>query len=328
MLQDQFGRIHDYLRISLTEKCNLRCFYCMPPEGVQLSPKENIMTSDEIESIAKIFVSLGVSKIRLTGGEPLVRKDFRAIVNKLSLLPIELAITSNGVLIDHYIDLFIDKKINKVNISLDTLNPAKFNELTRRNYFDRVFNNINLLLRVGISPKINVVIIKGVNDDEIIDLINLTHKIPFTIQFIEYMPFIGNKWDKTKCVSYAEILEKAKDFYGSDRVIKISDNKNDTSKKYTIKNHQGDFGVIATVSNPFCDSCNRIRLTADGKIKNCLFSSTESDLLTNLRAGNDIKDLIIQSLYYKNKERGGIKNFISMDSDALKKNRSMILIGG
>ncbi len=329
MLTDNFGRKHNYLRISLTERCNLRCFYCMPAEGVALNPTENIMTASEIITIAKKFVELGVTKIRLTGGEPMVRKDFLEIVESLSLLPVSLAITTNGVLIDQYIDLFTNRKVEKINISIDTLDKEKFNNITRRNYFDRVMNNINSLLQKGIIPKLNVVLIKGVNDDEIVDFITLTKKWPVTIQFIEYMPFTGNKWDLSKCVSMNEILEKVNNHFGVAKTIKLQDEANSTSKNYQIDNFLGKFGIVSTVTNPFCDSCNRIRLTANGRIKNCLFSGGEVNLLQQLRLGNEMESTIREALNLKKEKRGGMLDFNSSESAIhIKNNRSMVMIGG
>lgn len=329
MLRDSFGRIHNYLRISLTERCNLRCFYCMPAEGIQLNPKETIMRAEEIEAIAKVFVREGVNKIRLTGGEPLIRNDFERIILNLSALNTELAITSNGILVDQYLDLFKQTGIKKINISLDTLKEEKFSTITRRDYFRRVVNNIELLFSNGIQPKLNVVLIKGINDDEIIDFIKLSKEWNTTIQFIEFMPFQGNKWDCTKTVKAQSILEEAQEYFGFQNIIKTEDKPNDTSRKYRVKGYTGNFGMISTVSNPFCDSCNRIRLTANGRLKNCLFSQGETDLLGALRAGKEILPLIQDAVMNKKSARGGIDNFESENGKALSQlNRSMIMIGG
>lgn len=329
MLTDNFGRVHNYLRISLTERCNLRCFYCMPAEGVQLSPKEDIMRAFEIEAIARIFVANGVNKIRLTGGEPLIRKDFEGIIQRLSQLNTQIAITTNGILIDQYLKTFLQNGIKKINISLDTLKEEKFSTITRRNYFTQVMNNIDLLFSNAIIPKINVVLIKGVNDDEIIEFINLGKKWNTTIQFIEFMPFQGNKWDCSKTVSAKEIIIKANDYFGPQNVSKIEDSLNDTSRKYKITGYRGNFGIISTVSNPFCDSCNRIRLTANGRLKNCLFSQEETDLLTALREGKDLLPLIANAIAAKKQQRSGIEDFGSEDGQKLSQmNRSMIMIGG
>ncbi|PJC63168.1 MAG: cyclic pyranopterin phosphate synthase MoaA, partial [Flavobacteriales bacterium CG_4_9_14_0_2_um_filter_32_27] len=171
---DQFGRKHDYLRISLTERCNLRCVYCMPEDGIELSEKESLMTHEEVISIAKKFVDMGVRKIRLTGGEPLIKKNIEKIIIELTKLPINLGITTNGILLDNYLELFKKSGVKDINISLDTLKREKFNSITRRDYFDRVINNINLYEQNGFNIKINNVLIKGMNEDEMLDFIEFT----------------------------------------------------------------------------------------------------------------------------------------------------------
>lgn len=326
IISDRFGRNHDYLRISLTERCNLRCFYCMPEEGIELRNRDVFMRQEEILAIAKSFTNLGVKKIRLTGGEPLVRKDAGEIIEGLSKLPVELGITTNGVLIDKYIDVFKRAKISSVNVSLDSLNRQRQAVISRRDYFDRIINNIDLLLDQGFEVKINGVIMRGVNDDEIIDFIEWTKDKPLHVRFIEFMPFDGNKWNWDKKVSYQEIMDKLSTYYPTHKILKIDDKPHDTTKNYKIEGHKGTFGIISTVTNPFCDSCNRIRLTADGKIKNCLFSSGETDLLTAYRNGEDLDALILNNVWHKKKLRGGITSF--EDSELLHKNRSMVAIGG
>jgi len=209
-LTDTFGRKHNYLRISLTERCNLRCTYCMPAAGIPLSPKENIMTYEEIYTIAQEFVAMGVTKIRLTGGEPLVRKGAAKIIEKLASLPVDLTLTTNGILVDQFIDLFKKCGITYLNVSLDSLDKRKNKEITRRAYFEKVYQNILLLIKEGFIVKVNCVLIKGFNDTEIIDFINLTKELPLHIRFIEFMPFDGNRWDITKMVSLQEILSKVK----------------------------------------------------------------------------------------------------------------------
>lgn len=327
-LTDQFGRIHDYMRISLTERCNLRCFYCMPEEGIILRPRSHFMTKEEILSIARTFVGLGVKKIRLTGGEPLVRSDAREIIEALSELPVELAITTNGILADKFIDTFKTCGLKSINVSLDSLNNDKLNRITRRNYSETILSNIQLLIRNDFHVKLNAVIIKGVNDDELIDFIEYTKKNNAHFRFIEFMPFDGNKWDWSKGVSYKQMMSAIDSFY-DDKVQRIEDSLNDTAKNYKIKDYTGTFAVISSVTNPFCDTCNRIRLTADGKLKNCLFSNTETDLLTHLRKGNDIKPLIIDSVWSKKAKRGGMNTFTQLANSSLHtQNRSMVAIGG
>ncbi|WP_435578332.1 GTP 3',8-cyclase MoaA [Gilvibacter sp.] len=328
-LTDKFGRKHSYLRISLTERCNLRCTYCMPEQGVPVSPRAKLMTPDEVFQIAKHFVDLGVTKIRLTGGEPLVRKDFGMILEKLTALDVELSITSNAVIVDRYIDQLKAAGIKTINISLDSLHPAKFKTITRRDNFEQVKRNIDLLVQEGFNVKLNCVLIKGFNHNEIIDFIAYGRENPITVRFIEFMPFDGNKWNKEKLVSHKQILDQVHSRWSETCVERIADSANDTSKNYRIKHFKGTFAIISTVTNPFCDSCNRIRLTANGRIKNCLFSSSEVDLLTTFRNGGEISPLIAQAIQAKASMRGGMVSDESFsDPKNYSQNRSMIAIGG
>lgn len=329
-LTDRYGRFHNYLRISLTERCNLRCFYCMPEEGIPIREKSHFMTQEELLVIAKTFVELGVNKIRLTGGEPLIRKDAHQIIRQLAKLDVELAITTNGVLVDQFIDTFKASGIRAVNVSLDSLVEVKQNKISRRNYFKRVFNNICLLVDEGFYVKINVVLIKDVNNDEIIDFIELSKDKNIHIRFIEFMPFDGNKWDWSKGVGHKEIMDVVQGHYGKSNIKKEQANTNDTAKSYNINGHKGTFGIISSVTQPFCGGCNRIRLTADGKIKNCLFSNSETDLLHALRNNTtSIYELIKNNVQSKKAERGGMKLFHKIsDSSEITPNRSMVSIGG
>lgn len=326
MLIDQHNRIHDYLRISLTDNCNLRCFYCMPEEDYAFMPNQRLMQKDEIVQLAKLFVENGVKKIRLTGGEPLVRKDAAAIIKELGMLGVNLTMTTNATRIHLFIDALKEAGIQSLNISLDTLQKEKFQLLTRRDQFNQVKTNIDLLLAHGFKLKINVVVVKGMNDHEILDFIAWTKDTPIQIRFIEFMPFDGNKWNSDKLVTLQEMLDLIGKEY---KIATAMSEPNDTSKRYTIENHAGSFAVISTMSAPFCNTCNRIRLTADGKIKNCLFSSEETDLLTALRKGENVLPLIEDSIYKKHRELGGqfSKEFEKINTDLLH-NRSMIAIGG
>jgi len=328
MLIDSFGRPHQYLRISLTERCNLRCFYCMPAEGIQLSPSQNIMQAHEIEKIAQGYVQLGVNKIRLTGGEPLVRKDFSDVYERLSKLPVQLAITTNGILLDQYLPLFEKTKMPKINISLDTLDKKKFFSITRRDYFDKVWSNIQLLLEKNIHPKINVVLIKGTNDDEINDFIALTKDFPLNIQFIEFMPFQGNQWNWKKGFSFKELMSVIGNKFGAENILPLQNIQHSTSRNFHVIGHLGNFGIVSTITNPFCDSCNRIRLTANGRVKNCLFSNNETDLLTALRDEKNLIPLMEDNIRHKKQQRGGKKDFTHEAKNILEDNRSMVLIGG
>lgn len=301
----------------------------MPKEGVELSEKSHLMSHEEVITIAKTFVEMGVKKIRLTGGEPLIKKNIEKIITELTQLPINLGITTNGILLNNYFELFKTSGVKDVNISLDTLDKKKFEEITRRDYFDRVISNINLYEANGFNVKINNVIIKGVNDNEITDFIEFTKDKNVAIRFIEFMPFDGNKWNTEKVVTLNEILSSAEKRYSSENIIKLKSKKNGTAKNFQIKGYKGSFGVISTVSNPFCDSCNRIRLTANGRIKNCLFSSSETNLLASLRNGEDIKQAILDGIFHKKQVRGGMtsdKDFFDPEKNS--KNRTMIAIGG
>jgi len=329
ILTDDFGRKHNYLRISLLEKCNLRCTYCMPADGIELSPKASLMTADEIFSIAQTFVQNGVDKIRLTGGEPLLRKDFPEIASKLAALDVALSITTNGILIDRHIDTLKLYGITKINLSLDTLIASKFHSITLRNQFEKVVGNLHLLLNNDFKVKVNVVLMKGFNENEIVDFVKLTQYLPLSVRFIEFMPFAGNEWDRSKMISQNEILSELEKNFPSKEIEKLEDEKNFTARTYRIKDFQGDFGIISSITNPFCDGCNRIRLTANGKIKNCLFSNAETDLLTPLRNGESITNLISESIKNKKKVRAGMVTLEEMDDPTLHfDNRSMIAIGG
>jgi cyclic pyranopterin phosphate synthase len=301
----------------------------MPEEGVQLSPKSHLMTYEEIYDIAKTFVKHGVTKIRLTGGEPLIRKDIPVILQKLATLPVELSITSNAVIIDKFIAILKANGVNKINVSLDSLDRKKFKHITRRDQFQKVYDNILLLVKEGFTVKVNAVLMKGFNENEIIDFINFTKDLPVSVRFIEFMPFDGNKWDMSKMVSYNEIMTIVNDAFSQESIERLQDAPNDTSKNYKIKGFKGTFAIISSVTNPFCDSCNRLRLTANGQIKNCLFSSTESDLLSTLRAGKQIEPVIKKAVEAKLKIRGGMNTLEKLQEPKLhSNNRSMITIGG
>lgn len=326
MIKDSFGRIHDYLRLSLTDNCNFRCFYCMPEEDYDFTPASRLMQPDEIFALAKIFVEQGVKKIRLTGGEPLVRKDAAQIISSLGKLPIELVITTNGSRIHELLPVLIEANIKSINISLDTLQAAKFFQITRRDLFDQVRSNIDLLLANGIKVKINAVLMKGFNDDEILDFLAWTNDTSIEIRFIEFMPFNGNRWTSNQVFSLDEILQVVSTRYD---ILPLAGSANDTAKHYMIPGHLGTFAVISTMTAPFCSTCNRMRLTADGKLKNCLFSVDETDLLSPLRRGEEVIPLIYSNIWDKKKALGGqfAADFEDIETSELH-NRSMITIGG
>ncbi|MFT3911771.1 MAG: GTP 3',8-cyclase MoaA [Ferruginibacter sp.] len=326
MLFDKHNRPHNYLRISLTDNCNMRCFYCMPDEEYEFTPASKLMQADEIIAIAKTFVSLGINKIRLTGGEPLIRKDAAKIIQALAALPVKLTLTTNGSRLHEFIDILEQSGVNSLNISLDTLQRDKFFMITKRDQFELVKNNIELLLQRGFHVKVNMVVMKGMNENEINDFVAWTKHAPVHVRFIEFMPFEGNRWTSNKVFTFHEILDTVRSVYKTET---LHNDVHDTARAFKVPGHAGTFAVISTMSEPFCSGCNRIRLTADGKIKNCLFSREETDLLAAYRNNEDIVPLIVQSIQNKAAALGGQLNtdFEHLHTEDIR-NRSMITIGG
>jgi cyclic pyranopterin phosphate synthase len=298
----------------------------MPEEEYEFAPASKLMQKDEIEKLAKIFVNLGVNKIRLTGGEPLVRKDAAEIIKTLSKLPVKLTLTTNGSRLHEFVDILDESGVHSLNISLDTLQPERFQLITKRNQFERVFDNIHMLLKRDFHVKVNMVVMKGLNDSEINDFVEWTKHEPVHVRFIEFMPFSGNRWVSNKVVTMQQILDTISKKY---EVERLQDEKHDTAKGYRVPGHMGTFAIISTMSANFCGDCNRIRLTADGKMKNCLFAEKETDLLTALRSGIDVIPLIHQNIRSKAKELGGqfTTDFEHLHPEEIH-NRSMITIGG
>jgi cyclic pyranopterin phosphate synthase len=298
----------------------------MPKEDYEFTPASRLMQADEIEALAKIFVDLGVNKIRLTGGEPLVRKDAKNIILALSKLPVKLTLTTNATRLHEFIDTLEQSNIKSLNISLDTLQSEKFNLITRRNQFQLVYDNIHLLMSKGFHVKVNMVVMKGLNENELNDFVEWTKHEPVHVRFIEFMPFTGNRWTSNKVFTMQQMLQVIEERY---KVVRLQDEKHNTAKGYQVPGHKGTFAVISTMSENFCGTCNRIRLTADGKLKNCLFSKEETDLLTAFRRGEDVVPLIHQSIQLKAKELGGqfTADFEYLHLEDIN-NRSMITIGG
>jgi len=298
----------------------------MPEEEYTFTPASRLMQVNEIRELAEIFVKEGVKKIRLTGGEPLVRKDAAEIISKLAELPVNLAITTNGTRLHEFADVLKRANISSINISLDTLQEDRFKLVTRRDQFNIVMNNIRMMIDKGFHVKVNVVVMKGLNDSEINDFVEWTRNEPIHIRFIEFMPFEGNRWTSNKVFTLQEILDMIAEKY---LFIKLNNEMHDTAKKFAVPGHAGTFAVISTMSENFCGDCNRMRLTADGKLKNCLFSRSETDLLTALRSGQDVVPLIHSNIMRKAKELGGqfSNDFEHIDASEIS-NRSMITIGG
>jgi cyclic pyranopterin phosphate synthase len=286
------------------------------------------MQADEVLTLAEQFVKMGVKKIRLTGGEPLVRKDFTGILEGLAKLPVELAISTNAILLDTYFNLFKRVGLNKINISIDSLQEERFREITRRNHYQTVMNNLEEAIKSGFSVKVNVVLMKGFNEDEIVDFVEFTRTRNVSVRFIEFMPFNGNNWQSDKLVSLKDILDIVEQAYPN-QLERLQDAPHNTTKAYQIAGFTGTWGVISTVTSPFCAGCNRMRLTANGRMKNCLFSNNEVDLLTALRNNQDLEPLIKQCVWQKKAVRAGMDTDEKLaDKDLNQNNRSMIAIGG
>lgn len=325
ILTDAFGRGHDYLRISLVDSCNLRCTYCMP-ENIRFLPPSKLMTADEIFGIASVFVEAGVRKIRLTGGEPLLRRDAEAVLRKLGTLPVELAITTNGTLLHEFLDVFEEIGLHSLNISLDTLDAERFAAITRRDQFALVKANVELALQRGFRVKLNMVVMRGLNEDELVDFVALGEEKDLHLRFIEFMPFDGNSWNWDNVVSYDQMLATIGARFPIEKLV---DKPHSTSKAHRVPGFKGTFSVISTVTKPFCEGCNRLRLTAEGKLRNCLFAKAETDLLAAFRAGEDIRPLIAASVANKAERLGGLPEF--QDQEALQAQLSklaMVKIGG
>ncbi|ODH46723.1 molybdenum cofactor biosynthesis protein A [Paracoccidioides brasiliensis] len=305
-LTDTFNRQHDYLRISITERCNLRCLYCMPEEGVPLSPPAHLLTTPEIVYLSSLFVSQGVTKIRLTGGEPTVRKDIVSILQQIGNLRRdglrELCLTTNGISLHRKLDSMVEAGLTGVNLSLDTLDPFQFQIMTRRKGFEAVMKGIDRILEVnrlgaGIKLKINTVVMRGLNDRELLSFVELGREKPIEVRFIEYMPFDGNKWSQGKMLPYKEMLAIIREKYPN--LEKVADHKNDTSKTYRVPGFEGRVGFITSMTHNFCGTCNRLRITSDGNLKVCLFGNTEVSLRDMIRKENNgepIDDKAMESL--------------------------------
>jgi len=293
MLLDPYRRKINYLRISVTDRCNLRCRYCMPEEGISLTPHGEILTYEEILRIVRVFGCEGISKIRLTGGEPLIRKGIVDFISRLSQVETvkDLSLTTNGILLK---DLARDLKeagLKRINISLDSLRKERFFQITRKDAFERVWAGIEESLNAGLSPiKINMVAIKGLNDDEIEAFARLTLHLPLTVRYIEYMPSgNGEAWKQTDLLTMDQIKQRLD---GLGPLLPVpSDRWDGPAKRFRMKGALGEIGLIGAVSSHFCSDCNRLRLTPDGKIRTCLFSDEEIDVKDLLRKGGSDQDL-------------------------------------
>ena len=338
----------------------------MPEEGIELSPPARLLTSPEIIYLSALFVSQGVDKIRLTGGEPTVRKDIVPLMKSIGELRSnglkELCLTTNGISLHRKLDDMVEAGLTGVNLSLDTLDPFQFQIMTRRKGFDAVMKSINRILEMnkmgaGIKLKVNCVVMRGINDREIIPFVELGRESPIEVRFIEYMPFDGNKWNQKKMFSYQEMLAVIREKYPT--LEKVQDHKNDTSKTYRVPGFEGQVGFITSMTHNFCGTCNRLRITSDGNLKVCLFGNSEvslRDIIRKENNGEPVDDATMEKLQLFENARtagqifdaGGVVNqreqeLLDIIGMAVKrkkakhagmgelenmKNRPMILIGG
>ena len=305
---DKTGRIINYLRLSITDRCNLRCVYCMPEEGIDFVPHNQILRYEELLHIVALSVRAGIRKVRLTGGEPLVRNGFIAFLDSLCGMEglKEVTLTTNGVLLKDFAARIRACGISRINISLDSLKAERFFKITGKDYFERVWEGIKEAERLQFNPiKINVVIMKGVNDDEILDLARLSLEHPYHIRFIEFMPLGGNGWNSQKFVSTRAIHDKIAQL-GELIPLHASD-LDGPAQRYMVEGAKGEIGLIGALSNHFCRKCNRLRMTAEGHLRGCLFSDQEIDIKTPLREGREdahLLNLIREAIQKKPKEHG------------------------
>lgn len=315
-LVDRYGRVHNNLRISVTDRCNIRCFYCMPAEDVQFLPKQQLLTFEEIERVARVGVTLGIDRLRLTGGEPLVRRDLPQLVRALAGIPgiVDIGLTTNGILLPELAQPLRDAGLRRLNISLDALDPEVFRRVTRRDGYEQVLAGIEAARRAGFSPiKLNAVSVRGLTEDQIEPFGRLARETDTVVRFIEFMPLdADSQWQRERVLYAAEILERLQRAFGPLRPVPSAGRPERVdaavswsadaaagllpqlprsatgrapAEDYEFADGRGRIGLIASVSQPFCASCNRFRVTADGRLRNCLFSHDETDIRELLRAG-------------------------------------------
>ncbi len=325
-LRDALGRVVDDLRISVTDRCNFRCVYCMPEEGMKWLPRDEILSFEELTRLAAIFVAAGTRTIRLTGGEPLVRKDLPTLVRMLHGLhdELDLSLTTNGFLLRRDAQALADAGLRRVNVSLDSLRADRFARITRRDCLNTVLDGIEAAKDAGLTPvKVNCVVVRGFNDDEVLDFARMAREQGVHVRFIEFMPLdASGEWGRDSVVPGDELLDAVE----SEFRMQPRDNGHDPAQRVTFADGApGELGFINSVSAPFCTRCNRVRITADGQLRTCLFSVTEIDLRGPLRDGASDTELerIIREAIWR-KEPGHRIN----EPDFVRPARSMSQIGG
>ena len=323
-LVDLFGRVHRDFRISVTDRCNFRCQYCMPEEGLDWLKREELLTFEEIVRVAKILVEkYGIDSVRLTGGEPTLRANLPDLISMLSELPIEIALTTNGITLEKNAHILSSAGLNRINISMDSLRAERFEEITLRDDMRKVIRGIEASLEAGLSPvKINVVVMRGINDDEIVDFAKFGRDMGVIVRFIEFMPLDADEnWSTSSVVTLKEIFSTINSVYPLEEI----ERSNAPASGFRYLDNKGEIGIVASVSQKFCATCDRIRITADGQFRNCLFSNEEFNLKEALRSGStdgEICELLELAVLAK-REGHGIGNV-----DFIRPARSMSQIGG
>jgi cyclic pyranopterin phosphate synthase len=290
-LVDGFGRVHRDLRISVTDRCNFRCTYCMPAEGLDWMAREDLLTYEELTRVARVCVErFGFDGIRLTGGEPTVRANLPVLIDQLSSLGVDLSLTTNGTTLANLAPTLVSAGLERINISLDSLQRERFEQITRRDELDKVLEGVDAAVSAGLAPvKINCVVMRGVNDDEVVDFARFGRERGVTVRFIEFMPLDAQgEWTNEQVVTKAEIVAAIGDVFPLEPV---AERESDPAARWRYVDGGGEFGVIPSVTEAFCESCDRVRLTADGMLRHCLFATRELDLRTLLRNGATDDDL-------------------------------------
>ncbi|MBK9144032.1 MAG: GTP 3',8-cyclase MoaA [Candidatus Melainabacteria bacterium] len=324
-LIDPFGRQHTYLRISVTDRCNMRCFYCMPGKGLEWKDRSSILTFEELERVSRIVVKMGINKIRLTGGEPLLRRGLELLVGKLrSIEGLDVvAMTTNGLLLGDHARMLRQAGLTHLNVSLDSLRPDRFRQIVGLDEHHRVMAGLKEARAVNFrSLKINVVVIDGVNDDEILDFVDLAIDWGVNVRFIEFMPFKNNNWEIDKVVTYQQMLDLIASRH---ELIPLTGEPSSVARDFRIQNTPGVVSFVTSMSESFCSTCSRLRLTADGSIKTCLFDPAEISIRQQIREGAtdaEIADAIQKALEAKPEAHPPAREIASGS------NRSMIDIGG
>ncbi len=327
-LFDNHGRPINYLRLAVTDRCNLRCFYCMPEEGIRYVPKKELLTFEEIERVVRLVASLGVSKLRLTGGEPFLRADLMQLIRNLRAISDikDIHLTTNGVLTVPHIDELKELGIASVNLSLDTLDRTRFKTITRRDEFDKTWSAFEALMRASIPVKLNAVVMEGKNIEDIIPLVSLTRAHPISVRLIEEMPFNGEGSHYAKLNwTYKRILQHLHEAFPN--LQKQNDPTSATASHYQVPGFKGNVGIIAAFSRTFCGSCNRIRITAQGVLKTCLYDDGVLNIKDLLRSGvtdEELNDALLKAFAHRPKD--GFEAETKRATQSVKE--SMSTIGG